>query len=219
MKVASLFSGGKDSAYALYLALSSGWDVEYLVSVFPWSQDSWMFHYPGIELTKLQAKRIGIKHKILKTPGDKNQEVEDLKKFLRKLEIDGIVSGAVASEYQKQRLDFICEDLGIRSFSPLWYKNPETLLKEMIENEFKLMIMSVAAAGFNVGWLGRKIDERCIHDLRILNKKFGVHMSGEGGEFESIVLDCPLFSKPIKIKKARKIWLGNRGHLSISEAV
>lgn len=218
MKVASLFSGGKDSTYALYLALSSGWDVECLVSVFPWSQDSWMFHYPGIRLTKLQAERIGIKHKILKTPGDKNQEVEDLKKVLGKLKIDGIISGAVASEYQKQRLDFICRDLGIRSFSPLWHKNPETILREMLENEFKIMIISVSAAGLNIGWLGRRIDERCIHDLKILNKKFGIHISGEGGEFESLVLDCPLFSKPIKIKKARRIWLGDRGHLSISEA-
>jgi len=52
MKLATLLSGGKDSTYALYSALKQGHEIKYLVTIFPESKESWMFHHPCIELTK-----------------------------------------------------------------------------------------------------------------------------------------------------------------------
>src|SRR3972149_2443929 len=103
MKLAALFSGGKDSMYALYRMLQQGHDVKYLVTFKPQRTDSYMFHHPCVELTELQAEAIGIKQIMVSTSGVKEKELEDLENVLEKIkgEIDGIVSGALASNYQK----------------------------------------------------------------------------------------------------------------------
>lgn len=218
MELAALFSGGKDSTYALYKVMKEGHKIKYLVSVFPSRQDSWMFHYPGIELTKLQAKRMGIEQVIVKTIGIKEHEVLDLKKALERLDVDGVVTGALASVYQKSRIDKICKELGLKSLSPLWHKDPIRLIKASRKAGFRAIITAVAAYGLDYNWLGREIDDRCLEDLKKLNKKYGIHIGFEGGEAESFVYDCPLFSKPVKIIKTKKIWDGVRGHLEILEA-
>ena len=207
MKLASLWSGGKDSAYATYLALKEGHEIKALITVFPEKQESWMFHYPCIQLTKLQAKAIGIKQIVKKTKGEKEKELEDLKKVLRKIKgIDGIVSGAIASNYQKSRIDKICDELGLKHLSPLWQKNQEKVLKEEIRAGFEIIITGAFAEGFNKSWLGRKIDDKAIKELLELNKKFGVSVSGEGGEYESFVKYCPLFKKKIEILNSEIYW-------------
>ena len=198
MKLACLFSGGKDSTYALYLMLKQGNDVKYLVSVFPESSESYMFHYPMIERTKEQAVAIGIKQVIVKTRGEKEKELEDLKNALRKLDIDGFFSGAIASNYQKGRLDGIAKELGIVSLAPLWHRNQEELLKEQIDAGFEIIITHVAAEGLDESWVGRKIDYKAFEELKKIRDKHKINISGEGGEFETLVLNCPLFSHPLK---------------------
>ena len=207
MKLASLWSGGKDSAYATYLALKEGHEIKALVTIFPEKEDSWMFHYPCIQLTKLQAKAIGIKQIVKKTKGEKEKELEDLKKVLCKIKkIDGIVSGAIASNYQKSRIDKICNELGLKHLSPLWQENQEKVLEEEIRAGFEIVITGVFAEGFNKSWLGRKIDDKAIKELLELNKKFGISVSGEGGEYESFVKYCPLFKKKIEILNSEIYW-------------
>ncbi len=151
MKVAVLFSGGKDSAFALWYAQMQGWDVTTLVTVFSESEDSWMFHYPAIKWTKLQAQAIGIPQTLLPTMGVKEKELEDLSAGLEKLRrssgIDAVVSGAVASEYQRTRLDNICEGLGLKSFAPLWHKNQEQLVGEQIAAGFEIILTCVQCVG------------------------------------------------------------------------
>jgi ABC transporter with metal-binding/Fe-S-binding domain ATP-binding protein len=208
MKLAVLFSGGKDSTYALYKTMTQGHKVKYLITMSPEREDSWMFHYPCIELTKLQAEALGIKQIIGKTKGEKEKELEDLKRVLEKIKtkIDGIVSGAIASNYQKSRIDKICKELNLKNISPLWQKDPLNLLKEMIANGFEIMITGVAAEGLDESWLGRKIDEKCISELVELNKRYGIHLTFEGGEGETFVLFCPIFSKRIEILDTIKHW-------------
>ena len=210
MRIAVLFSGGKDSTFATYIAKKHGHDVKYLITMQPPSSESWMFHHPCTDLTKLQAEAAGIKQIIKKTEGKKEKELEDLVAAIRPIvernEIDTLVSGAIASNYQKDRVDAICKDFGLKHFSPLWHKNPELLLHEQVDAGFEIIFSGVAAAGFDKNWLGRKLDEKAIEDLIILNKKYGVHPSGEGGEYESFVLNCPLFSKRIELKNINKIW-------------
>ncbi len=208
MKLAALFSGGKDSVYAVYQMINQGHDMKYLVTMKPKRPDSWMFHKPLVEFTNLQAESMGIKQIIAETEGEKENELVDMKNALEKIkdEIDGVVSGALASNYQKVRVDKICEELGLESIAPLWQADQLQRLREEIKQGFKIMITAVAAEGFDESWLGKIIDEKVIDDLEKLHKKFGIHPGFEGGEAESFVLDCPIFKKKIEIKDFKKVW-------------
>ncbi len=133
MRIAALFSGGKDSNYALFCAQHYGWDVTHLVSVFSTSAESYMYHVPAIELTRLAAESIGIPLVEVVTPPEPEVELMPLKDTLKELDVDGIVSGALASEYQRRRLDQICQDIGIKSFAPIWHKDQREYVHEMVE--------------------------------------------------------------------------------------
>jgi len=221
MRLAAIFSGGKDSTYALYTAMKQGHEIKYLVTMFPEREDSWMFHHPCVELTKLQADALGIKQIIQKTKGEKEKELEDLKLVLNKIknDIDGIVSGAIASNYQKNRIDKICDELKLKSFAPLWHKNPEELLREE-SNAFEIIITSVSVDGFDQNWLGRKIDEKTIEDLKKLSEKHGINIAFEGGEAETFVLDSPIFKKKIEFIDTKNIWDNktSSGYIEVKEA-
>ena len=224
MKVAVLFSGGKDSCLALWYAVHRGWDVVTLISVHPENRDSWMFHYPSIALTRLQAQSMDLPLVIVDSLGEKDREVEDLTACLvdmkELLGVEAIVSGAVASEYQRTRIDSICNRIGLRSFTPLWLKDPELLLRLQIELGFEIVITAVMAQGFSESWLGRRLDLGCLQDLLHLNEKYGVHISGEGGEYETFVTFSPLFKSKIMILKTSREWNAesHRGILNIESA-
>ena len=218
-KYASLFSGGKDSTYALYLALKNQINVTHLVTMKT-KKDSYMYHIPNIELTNLQSKSIGIPLIKKETTGDKKQEIEDLKQVLKKLNIDGIITGAVKSNYQKQRIDKICKDLKLELYSPLWHQKSEKLLQEIIKTGFHVIITGISAYGFDKSYLGRKLDQNLLNDLKKLNEDYEIHITGEGGEFETTVLNGPIFSKEIKIIESSKKWdeINYRGRMKINEA-
>jgi len=222
MKLAALFSGGKDSTFSVYKTLKEGNKVKYLVTIFPEIKESWMFHHPCLELTKLQAQALGIKQVIEKTKGEKEKELEDLKKVLEKIkpEIEGLVNGAVASNYQKTRIDRICGELGLKSISPLWGKDPEELLKEQVKAGLEIIITSVSTAGLGKEWLGRKIDLEAIEELKRLSEKFGFHLAFEGGEAETFVCDAPIFNKKISIEDFEIVWdeRTSSGYLKVKKA-
>ena len=217
MKIVSLFSGGKDSLYATYVAQQYGWEVIVLVSMIP-TGDSWMFHKPNIHLTSLASKALGIPILQRRTSGKKEEELKDLEDLLSILDVDGVVSGAIASEYQRTRIEQICHRLGMKSFTPIWHKDQKMLLREMIEAGFVTIITAVSALGFDEKWLGREIDKECYRDLIELHRRYKINVSGEGGEFETLVLDCPIFSKKIFIEEMEKKWEGNRGAVKIKKA-
>jgi len=218
MKVAALCSGGKDSTFALWLAMRQGHEVERLVAMIPKREDSWMFHYPNIHLVDLFVECAGLPLLKAETSGVKEEELDDLERALRELDIEGVVSGAIASEYQKSRIDRICEKLGLVSIAPLWGREPIELLSEMLNAAFDIIITSVAAQGFDESWLGREIDKSALYDLVELNQRYGVSPSGEGGEYESLVLDAPFFKKRIEVIEAENIWRGTNGYLLIKQA-
>ncbi len=213
MKLGVLFSGGKDSTYAGYLAKEAGHDITCLISLHSKNKDSYMFHTPTIELTNEQANLMNIPLIIQETKGEKEKELEDLKKAIKKaikeFSIKGIVTGAVESVYQSSRIQRICNELGIECFNPLWQKDQIELLNELIKDKFKIIISSVAAYPLDKTWIGKTIDKKLIEELRKLQEKYKINPAGEGGEFESLVINCPLFKKELKLPDFKIIGEGN----------
>ena len=216
MKLAILFSGGKDSVYAGYLAKQQGYELSCLISIFSENKESYMFHTPAIEKTKKQAEVMGIPLMVEKTKGVKEDELEDLEKAIKKAKekykIEGVVTGAIASVYQASRIQKICDKLNLKCLNPLWNKNEEEYLHELLENGFKIILIGVFAYPFNESWLGREIDEKFIKEIKELNKKYKIHIAGEGGEFETLVLNCPLFSRGLRFKKKKIIKEGENSY-------
>ncbi len=197
MKIAALISGGKDSLYATWLA-SKKHRISCFVAIKSENPESYMFHFPNIDLVKLQAKSAGIPLIFKTTKGEKERELEDLKVAIKeakqKYKIQGIVSGALASNYQKQRIDKICKELSLKSITPLWHKDQEKYMYNLIK-KFKVKIVSVAAEGLDKSWIGKILTKANLGKLRELSKKYKFNISGEGGEYETSVIDCPLFKE------------------------
>jgi asparagine synthase (glutamine-hydrolysing) len=207
MKLGVLFSGGKDSAYALYKAKEKN-EIVCLISIISKNPESYMFHTPNIKLVGLQAKALGFPLINKVTKGEKEKELKDLKAAIeeakKKYSIEGVVTGAFASAYQKDRIQKICDELNLKCINPLWGKEPEKIMREMIASGFKFMLSSIAALGLDESWLGRVLTNKDVDKLVELNKKFGVHIAFEGGEAESLVVDGPIFKQKIKIISAEK---------------
>jgi len=229
----SLFSGGKDSSWALYQALEAGYPVERLLTVHP-EGDSYMYHVPATELATLAARSIGIDLVEVEPEdfdaaaatdageqGDK--ELEPLEAALRDLDADlpggiaGLTVGAVESEFQNDRVSAMADRLGAETFTPLWQRDPRDLAAEMLAAGFEITIIQVAAAGLDESWLGRTLDADAIADLHELHQEYGVHLLGEGGEFETLVTDGPHMDRPIELDYETE-YDGTRGSLQIEDA-
>jgi diphthine-ammonia ligase len=221
-KFAALFSGGKDSTFAIQRAMEQGRQVSVLVTLKSKNPASVMYHVPNIDFAKLQAKAIGIPQIFRLTEGVKEKDLADLKLALqeavRKYKITGLVFGAVSSEQLRYKIESICADLGLKTAAPLWHLDPERYLTEMVREGFEIIIISCTGSGFTPNWLGRKLDLQAIQDLKQLHHKFGVHISGEGGEFKTIVVDGPIFKKRLEIKDAEKVWSGDSGFYIVKKA-
>ena len=218
MRVAVLVSGGKDSALALHRVLQEGHKVEFLLAMVAEREDSWMFHVPNIHLTKLFAEAAGIPLKQYKTSGVKERELDDLKTAISTLPVEGVVSGAITSTYQKERIDKICRELTISHLAPLWDEDPIKLLRELVDWNFEVVITGVYAYGFDESWLGRKIDPATINALLILKRKHDISIVGEGGEYETLVLNAPFYEKRIRLIETEKLWEGQSGQLQVKKA-
>ena len=218
MRLAGLFSGGKDSCYAARLAEEEGHDVDFLVSMRSENPDSYMFHTVNIGLTELQAYAWDKEHVEAKTRGAKEKELDDLKTCLDGLDVEGVVTGAIASSYQKERVDSICGELGLEHVSPLWGRERVGLLNEMLRSGIVVVFSAVAAHGLDQKWLGAKLDRQAVNRLVELRDRFGVDPCGEGGEYESLVLDAPWFRYRIEVKRAERSWDGVSGRYIVAEA-
>ena len=227
----SLFSGGKDSSWALYRALGEGLNVTRLLTVHP-EGDSYMYHTPATRLTALVAESVGIEL-VEVDPGDLDAadtrdsgaqgdaELEPLEAALRelqsKVDLAGVTAGAVESEFQTNRIQAMCDRLGIDLFAPLWQEDPRELADAMLDAGFEILIVQVAAHGLDESWLGRTLDEAALAELEELNAEYGVHLLGEGGEFETLVTDAPHMSRPLELAY-ETVWEGTRGHIEVTDA-
>jgi diphthine-ammonia ligase len=222
LKSGVLFSGGKDSTYAAYLAKQKGDELLCLITLSPERSDSYMFHYPNIGWTALQAQAMRLPQVKLETKGVKEDELVDLSNAIeaakRGYSIECVYTGALASVYQKSRVERICDELGVKAVSPLWHVDQVAHLTNVVANGFEVIMTGVAALGLDESWLGRPLDKEAIRDLAALQKRYGVNPGLEGGEGETFVLDCPLFDRRIEVVSSRKHWKGDAGYLEILDA-
>ncbi len=219
-----LYSSGKDSTYALHLMKQEGYPIKCLINVNPDNEFSYMYHKPLKNVLELHAKSMGWPLIDIKSKGEKEKELKELEDVLKlakqKYNIEGVVTGALYSKYQKNRVEKICRKLRLKCFNPLWHIDQEKEMRALVEEGFKIIFTKIAAYGLDKSWLGRIITDKDIDKLVELNKKIGLNIAGEGGEFESLVIDCPLFKKKIKIKKSLvKEESENNADLVIKEAV
>ena len=226
MKLGILWSGGKDSCYAAYLAKKEGNDISCLITLQSEKDDSFMFHTPSIEKVKQQAQAMSIPLLIKKTNGEKENELEDLEIAIltakQKYEIEGVVSGALASTYQASRIQKICDNLGIESFNPLWQKDQIQHVKDIINSSMKVIITGVFAEPFNEDWLGREIDEDFLEEINDMSNHYSINSAGEGGEYETYVLFCPLLFNNQLIfdyDKSKQTIKGNKNSWSMEVEV
>ncbi len=217
LRLASLYSGGKDSNYALYLAQQSGFEIENLITLLP-HDDSWMYHVPNIRWTRLQSQALGIPQVLQASGEGESEELAALRGVLTGCRADGIVVGAVASDYQFARINDVCAELGLFVYAPMWRKDPRRLLQEYLEAGFEIVVVGAYAEGMDETWLGRVIDEKASAEILRLADRYGLHPVGEGGEFETLVLDGPNFKSRIRILNSEKKWAGSSGSLEIREA-
>jgi diphthine-ammonia ligase len=221
LRLGVLFSGGKDSTLALYKARKEN-EVVCLITLVSQNKESYMFHTPNIDITALQAEALWLPLLRWATKGEPEKELEDLEaaiaQAISEFRIEGLITGAVESAYQSQRIQRICDRLEIACVNPLWKKNQKALLEELVAEGFKVIISGVFAYPLDSGWLGKEIDAEVIARLVQLQREFGVSPSGEGGEIETTVLDAPLFRKRVEVLDSAVEWRGNCGVFIIKKA-
>jgi ABC transporter with metal-binding/Fe-S-binding domain ATP-binding protein len=221
MRLAVLFSGGKDSTLALMKTMEKH-EVVCLVSVISRDLESYMFHTVNIGITRLQAKSIGLPLILEKTEGRKEEELEDLRKAIMKaierFKIEGVVTGAIESAYQSGRVQRICSELGLCCVNPLWKRNQKELLEEILDKNIEVLIVGVFAYPLDRSWLGKIIDSKLIAKLANLQEEYGISPAGEGGELETTVLDAPIFKLKIEVLESEIDARGNSGVFIIKKA-
>jgi len=223
MKLGSLFSGGKDSTYAIYLAQKQGHEVACLLSIFTKSEESHLLHYPNLQWTKLQSQSMSIPQLTINSESNEtDDELFALEKLLQnakdQFHIEGLVHGGIKSQFQKEKFESLCSKLNLVAITPLWNTEPEQYMNDLLDSNFVFIMITVSSDGLDDTWLGKEITKSDIVTLKHLSEKFGFNLNFEGGEAETFVIDCPLFSNSIRINKTKKIWDGYRGRFEIVDA-
>jgi len=207
VRLGVLLSTGKDSLLAAQIMLEQNYKISCFITINSKNPDSFMYHGPNTHLAKLQAKAANISLIEKKTKGEKEDELKELKDAIKeavdKYKIEGIVTGALFSNYQRKRIEKICDEIGVKCYSPLWHMDQEKEVKMLLDKKFRFWLVKVAAEGLDSSWLGKDFSNEHLKKLKDSNKKIGLNIAGEGGEYESLVLKAPFFEKKIDIVKFR----------------
>jgi diphthine-ammonia ligase len=222
MKLAALYSGGKDSTFAISRAQEIGHLVACLITMHPIADDSALFHYPNSWVTEYLADAMRIPLVAFHVSGrSKEDEVNALEEAIVQVKslygIEGIVHGGISSNYQKQAFEHVCVRQGITAVAPLWNSDPERYVTELVNRGFHIIIAGVSTMGLDKKWLGRELDKESIAKLVSISKKYGFNLTFEGGEAETLVIDCPLYWKKLQINAATTYWDGQRGIFEIRD--
>ena len=216
MRLAAMYSGGKDSTFAMYLAQQMGHEIACLVTVRPEDSASWIFHTPNLSVVPKMAEAMGMELVTVSSDGTEEGDMEAMRSVLSGLDVDGIVVGALWSDYQWDRMNLICGDLGHVELAPLWRKDQDTVYDEMVSAGIEAVIAGVFAEGLDAGWLGRRLDADTKKQLAALRGRYGISIMGEGGEYESMTLDSPMHAKRLRIESSEKRMERDAGTLHVT---
>ena len=197
-----------------------GHDIVCLISIIPEINDSLLFHFPNIHLTQALAQAIDLPIRNFQSSTSKlENEMSVLENALSTVKdefgIEGIVHGGISSMFQKRNFEKVCEDLHLSVHSPLWNLNPRNYLHQLIDEKFKITIVGVSALGLDQEWLGITLDHKNVTRLESLSTKYEFNLNFEGGEAETLVVDCPIYKKKLEIRKGIVKWFGDNGIFEI----
>ena len=220
VRLAALYSGGKDSTFAIFRAKKMKHEIACLITMHPAADDSLLFHYPNSWVTKYLAEAMRIPLMEFAINGrSKDDETRALEGAIAQAKSDygiqGVVHGGISSKYQKETFEEICDPRGLAAVAPLWNVEPMKYMSELVRRDFKIMIVGVSAMGLGKEWLGKKLGKSSLAKLAALAKKYGFNLTFEGGEGETLVTDCPLFRKKLRVNAASTHWDGQRGIFEI----
>ncbi len=203
MRCIALLSGGKDSVAAVEIAQGHGWDVVAGLRMVPAEDDAYMFHTPNLGAVEGVARAMGIPLVTAAARPDPSQEVDDLEQALarakRDFRLDAVISGALASEYQRTRIDGIGHRIGLKTFAPLWHKDPDVYMASLLRGGYDIRFSRVAADGLGPEWAGARLDGPRLDALRAMR----LHVAGEGGEYETLVVNAPHYAAPLQVGVGR----------------
>jgi ABC transporter with metal-binding/Fe-S-binding domain ATP-binding protein len=220
MRLAGLFSGGKDSTFSLLKSLRKGHQIPCLISIHPFNDESLLYHFPNSNLFKKISKAVEIpiierycnntskEHEI-------NQLTSSVKQAMDEYSIEGLTHGAISSKFQLDIFQTICTDLNLKLYSPIWNIEPYQYYNELFASHFEFIITRVASLGLDEKWLGKTINENTYDELKKCSEKYKFNLTFEGGEAETLVLNCPIYKKRIKIVRSNIQWDGIRGTFEI----
>lgn len=223
MKLACLFSGGKDSTYSVLKAREMGHETACLITMHPPADDSLVFHYPNSRFTRTLAESMQIPLVESEIQGRSiDDEIRALETAVvhakTKYHVEGILTGGISSGFQMNVFEKACLSKGLKPVAPAWGAEPLEYMHELLERNFQIMIVAVSAMGLGREWLGTILDRDSLAALYALSRKNGFNVNFEGGEGETLVVDCPLYSRRLQVSKADISWDGQRGMFEIREA-
>jgi len=220
MEVAVLYSGGKDSTYAIEKCLQKKWKIKYLLSVKPTRNDCYLFHFATVEHTKDLAKILGIKHIYVTCDvADPEKEALIVKDVVEKNPVDALVLGGIGlQETQLRSIRDAVFPLGVEVFASHTGSDHGSLVKEMIDKGYDIRVTQVAVEGLGKSWLGKKLTTKSLQELKTLSERYGFHVGAEGGHYDSLVVDGPIFTKKLEILEAEAIMEDEYcGYLNITK--
>ena len=216
MRLAALYSGGKDSTFAMYIAKQMGNEILALVNIMPTDKGSWIFHTPNLGAVPSMAEAMGLPLVTAESDGTEEGDMAALRKALEGLDVDGVVVGALWSDYQWDRMNRVMGDLDLVMVAPLWRKDQDMVYDEMVSAGIDAIVVGVFAEGLDESWLGRRLDADAKRELMALRKRYGISIMGEGGEYESMTLDSPMHLKRLKVIDAKKNMTRSSGTYDVA---
>ena len=223
MRLAALVSGGKDSIHAAALCETHGWSVERLITIVPQEKDSLLFHTPNLRWAPLLAEAWGKEHAVQMVDGKGEEaELSALRAALSQIVragIHGVTVGTIASSFQWARVWHVASELGLEVFAPFWRATPEELLGEEIRSGMDIHIIEVASEPLGEDLLGKRLDAELLDRLDRMSRDIRpFHISGEGGDYETLVLDAPFFSSRIEVQESHVERSGGKSNWVIDRA-
>jgi len=200
------WSGGKDSCLACYEAMLQGYKVSHLVNFISKEFKRVSFHGTEAELIKLQSQAVGIPLLKKETTWDGyEQEFKEAVQSLIPNGVKGMIFGDIYLQGHKDWVEKVCGDLGIDAVEPLWGKNPEEILSKFIDSGFEAVIVSAQYKFIDEYWIGHRVDESFMEYLKNKN----IDICGENGEYHTLVVNGPVFKRPIQLIETRTIVRDN----------